>query len=209
MNANATVQVGQFTQACSKDIVLVDRFIENASIWLEGDDSTPVVRVPNLLHGVQGLTNGVLLLVFLAIAVNVHVQMGRQSVHTGYTHTVQTARNLVGILVKLTPCVQDGHDHFEGRTVFLRVHGHGDAATVVLNGDRIAFVDGYFYGCGMAGKRFVNGVVHNFIDQVVQTFLTHIADVHRGAFTNGFESFQDLDTIRAVLLGFTHVLTGN
>jgi hypothetical protein len=45
----------------------------------------------------------------------------------------------------------------------------------------------------MAGERFVDGVVDHFVDEVVETGRRGGADVHTGAFPDGFESFEDLD----------------
>jgi hypothetical protein len=46
-----------------------------------------------------------------------------------------------------------------------------------------------------ARKRFVDRVVDNFLDQVVKSALTNIADVHGRTFTNSFKSFKDFNTV--------------
>ena len=48
-------------------------------------------------------------------------------------------------------------------------------------------------------KRFVDRVVNDFVDEMMQTALRRTADIHTRTFADGFESFEDLDLIRAVL----------
>ena len=45
----------------------------------------------------------------------------------------------------------------------------------------------------MPGQGFINGVVDDFVDQVVQSPLTSASDVHAGSLANRLKTFQDLD----------------
>jgi hypothetical protein len=45
---------------------------------------------------------------------------------------------------------------------------------------------------------FVDAVVHDFIDQMVESIDARAPDVHRGAFSHGIETFEDLDLIGTV-----------
>jgi hypothetical protein len=68
-----------------------------------------------------------------------------------------------------------------------------NTTSVVLYGDRVVFVDGYFNVVAIAGESFVDRVVHNFINQVVKSFRTNVTNIHCGALSNGFQTFQNLD----------------
>ena len=65
--------------------------------------------------------------------------------------------------------MQDGEHHLDGG------HGHAidglvihrDAAAVVDHGDGVINVDGDVDAGGVAGERFVDGVVDDLIDEVV------------------------------------------
>ena len=50
----------------------------------------------------------------------------------------------------------------------------------------------------IAGQGFIDGVVHHFVYEVMQTLYTDIADIHGGALPDGFQTFQNLYTICAV-----------
>ena len=59
---------------------------------------------------------------------------------------------------------------------------------------RIVDVDGDFDSVAVAGQRFVDRIVHDLVDQVMQTGFAGGADVHRRPQANGFQAFQHLDT---------------
>lgn len=113
---------------------------------------------------------------------------------------MQTARHLVGTFVELASGMEHGHDDFQGRFLFLGVEVHGDTAAVILYGNGVVFVDGYFDVVAVAGHGFVDGVVHHFVYQVVQTVFADVADVHGGAFSHRFQSFQHLDVAGRIVV---------
>ena len=52
-----------------------------------------------------------------------------------------------------------------------------------------------------AGQGFVDGVVHDLVDQVMQAALTGRADVHARPLANCFEAFEDGDVAGVVRTG--------
>ena len=60
---------------------------------------------------------------------------------------------------------------------------------------------------GVAGQRFVDRVVDDLVDEVVQAALGRRADVHAGAFANRLEPLEHLDLPCVVfLLGLVRAL---
>src|SRR3979490_2159874 len=114
---------------------------------------------------------------------------------------MQSAGNLVGVAVELAACVQSGHYDLRGRN-FLPVDVHvvdGNAPSVVAYGDRVVEVDGDFDLVGVAGQRFVDRVVYDFIDEVMQTKFAGRTDVHCGTFTHRFHAVEDFDRVGGVV----------
>ena len=75
-----------------------------------------------------------------------------------------------------------------------------NAAAVVDDGDGIVFVNGDVYFVRVAGHRFVDGVVHDFPDEVMQTHFAGRADVHRGTQAHGFKSAEHFNGFCVVLM---------
>jgi len=207
---NLAIQVGQLTQAISQCVEAVFGGLENAAIGPEVDQRSIrlVVRhVTDLLDLRVGHTVGVGLLPDGSVLPDRGFELRRQGVNTRDTDAVKTAGNLVGVLVKLTPRVEGRHNHFEGAAFFGRVDIHRDTASVIPNRNRTILVNGHDDGITVPGEGFVNRVIDDFIDQVMQSSDANIADVHGGAFANSFQSFEDLNIGSSVLLlgwGFSH-----
>jgi hypothetical protein len=63
-----------------------------------------------------------------------------------------------------------------------------DAAAIVFHSNGIIFFDGDFDMRAVAGHGFVDAVVNNFIDQMVQAALVGAANVHTGTAAHRFPS---------------------
>ncbi len=117
---------------------------------------------------------------------------------------MEAARDLVVGGVELAAGVEHGEDDLDG--------GHGDAvdglvvdrdaAAVVDDGDGVVDVDGDVDAGGVAAEGFVDGVVDDFVDEVVQALLAGGADVHGGAQPDGREALEDGDVFRGVAAAF-------
>ena len=114
---------------------------------------------------------------------------------------MQTAGGLVGAGVEFTAGVQGGENNFEGGLArVFRVIVDRDAAAVVGNDDAAVFDQGDFDFRCVAGDGFVHRVIENFGDEVVQGAFIGAADIHAGAFTNRFETFQHFDGFGGVVI---------
>ncbi len=91
------------------------------------------------------------------------------------------------------------------------VNAYRDAPTVVPHRDHVVLFNGHFDVGAVAGQRFVDGVVHNFINQMMQTPLGGGADIHTRPLSDGLQPLQNLDLTFVVgrfyffyLLDFAH-----
>ena len=145
-------------------------------------------------------------LVDLALALDLELQLDRKRVDDRNADPVQTAGDLVGILVELAARMELRHDDFGGRNAFAGVDIRRDAAAVVGDRHRPIGIERDGDDVGMAGKRLVDRVVDDLVDHVVQAgTVVGIADIHARPLANGIEALQDLDgigTIFGVCAGF-------
>ena len=97
--------------------------------------------------------------------------------------------------------MQRGHYYLRRRN-FLAIDVHRfrrNSAAVVDNRDRIIDVNGDFDFVGMSGKRLVNGVVHNFVDKMMEPELAGRANVHSRAFAHRFHAAENFDRISGIV----------
>ena len=135
------------------------------------------------------------------IAPDAQHQRSGQGIDNRDANAVQTARNLIGILVKFAACMKLRHDDLCGRhTLF--VHTGGNATTIVSDRDRAIGIQRDCDNIRMAGQGFVNGIVHHLINHMVQArTVVRVADIHARAFAHRIQPFEHLDRIRAIRIG--------
>jgi hypothetical protein len=138
----------------------------------------------------------------LAVAPDPELQLARQRVDHGNADAVQAARYLVGILVEFAAGMQLGHDDLGRGNALALVNVDGNAAAVVAHGDGAVGVEHDFHRGGVAGQRFVDGVVDDLVDHVMQAAaVIGVADIHARPLADGVEALQNPDRFRAVLDG--------
>ena len=115
---------------------------------------------------------------------------------------MQPARCLIGLAGKLAASVQGAQDHLQRALVGkLRVRVDGNPAPVVADGDGEILVQFHLDAVGMARHRLVHRVVQNLCHQMMQRTLVRAADIHAGAFADGFQPFKDFDRGGVVIVG--------
>ncbi len=132
---------------------------------------------------------------------DLELQQFRKRVHAAHAHAMQSAGDFVGVGIELAAGVQLGHHHLRGRHALFFVHIHRNAAAVVDHRHRIVFVNGDVDFGGITGQRFVDGVIDDFVDQVMQPGFAGRADVHGGPQAHGLEALQHFNTGGIVNVG--------
>ena len=108
-------------------------------------------------------------LIDLSIPVDLHGQPFAQGVHHRCAHAVQSAGYLIAPAAEFSAGVEHGIHHFQSGLARLGLNIHRNAPAVVHHRDGIIRVDLHQDIRTIAGKRLVNGVVHNFIDQMMKS----------------------------------------
>jgi len=75
------------------------------------------------------------------------------------------------------------------------VHAGRDAAAVVPDRHRLVGVDGHIDLGRELRQMFIDGVVHDLPDEMMQAGTGRAADVHARAFPDGRQAFQHLDVV--------------
>ena len=186
------IQERQLTHTVREDIPVINGLGEDRIIRPELHERTGLTLLPvtcslrlcDRMHRSQRFSLLVILAVDSTLTVHLHVHLLRERIHTTHTYTVETTGYLVTILVELTTGVEHGHNNFQRTLMLLRMHIYRNTTTVILNGNGVILVDMNGYLITETGECLINGVIHHFINQVVQTLKRYIADIHRRTFTH-------------------------
>ena len=176
-----------------QSVKVVGGRLEDLVIGPEGDGGAGGLADTDLLHLHGCLAAGKLHLVDLAVTADARDELLRQRVDDRDADAVQAAGHLVGAVVELAARMQDREDDLERRNLLDGVEADGDAAAVILHGDRVVGMDGHLDLGTEAGHGLVDGVVDDLPHQVVQARHRRGADIHARALTNCLEALEDLD----------------
>ena len=137
-----------------------------------------------------------------AVAPDRELEPARQRIDHRDADAVQAAGNLVGVLVEFSAGVQLGHDDLGGGHAFALVDVGRDAAAVVAHGAGAVGIERDDDFLGEAGQRFVDGVVDDLVDHVMQArAVVGVADIHARPLAHGIEPLEHLDRFRAIVGG--------
>ena len=93
-----------------------------------------------------------------------------------------------------------GHDDLGGRNAFVPMDLRRDAASVVVHRHGAVSIERHIDLVAIAREGFVDGVVDNLIDHVVQArAVIGVADIHARTLADGVEAFQHFDGLGAVI----------
>ena len=144
---------------------------------------------------------GVLLAVALAVAVDLDDEALGQRVDDGHADAVETAGDLVAVAAELAAGVQHGEHDLGCALALVLASGErvdGDAAAVVVDLTAAVGEQRDPDARAVAGHRFVDRVVDDLPDQVVQAGEAGRTDVHAGPLADRIEAFEDLDRVGVV-----------
>ncbi len=122
----------------------------------------------------------------------------RKRVDNGSAYAVQPARHLVPSATELPAGVERRHDHFERGFIGLLVGVNRDATAIVDNGHDVVGTDSANDMIAVAGQGFIDGVVDDLANEMMEPSLIGVADVHAWSPTNTLESLKDLNLIGVV-----------
>ena len=202
--AEAGLQRVEVEVAGFKDAGL--RVLAGLHVRPKADGGAGAVGLAHDLQVVEDLAPLVFLLVDLAVLVDVHQQVAGQGIHHRGAHAVQAAGHLVALAAELAAGVQHRQAHLHRRAVHLGMDAHREAAAIVLHRHRAVQVQRDLDVVAVARQRFVDGVVHDLIHQVVQAPLVRGADVHARAAAHGLQPLKHLYLALVIVIVSLHIL---
>ena len=146
------------------------------------------------------MTALITLAVNLSLLVDRDLQPFRERIYNGSAHSVKSAGHLIAPAAKFSACMKDGKYDFHRRNPGLVIDADRNTTAVVNNRDGIVFINRHIYRVTESCKCFVDGVIHNLINQMMKTTKRCASDVHTWSFADSFKPLQNLDLIGSIFL---------
>src|SRR5206468_3954915 len=195
------VEERQLTQAGLERVVIESDVMKNLPVRLERDARAGAFRQAHFLD----FSNWLAALVLLGIRPAASPYLGLDPLTQGSNgfgaDAVQARGNLISILVELGAGADGRHDDFQRRPLGFGMLVHGDSAAVVVHAQAAIDVDLHEDVPAVAGQRFIDAVIHQFVNEVVQAAGRNISDIHAGTLPNVGGIAKYLHIIRAILIG--------
>ena len=134
----------------------------------------------------------------VSIAAHLDLHRGGEGIDDRNADAVEAAGDLVTVSAELAARMEDGQHDLHGGHAAL-VHIDGNAAPVVRDSDTVIPMNDDLNAVAVARERLVDGVVHDFIDEVMQAALRGRADIHTGPFAHGLKALKHLNLSRAIV----------
>ena len=115
---------------------------------------------------------------------------------------MQSAGNLVRMIVELAAGMQFGHNDLDGRYFFFFVNPHRNAPSVIDHTDAVVIMNGDVDLAAITCHGLVDAVVHNLVDQMMQAGDIHVSNVHSRPFADRFQAFQYFNVVFGVIVCF-------
>jgi hypothetical protein len=195
---NTGVQKRQLAQPLRERIEAELGRFEDFRVGFERDLRAPLLRRPGDFEVADGLAALIFLLVDLAVAPDLQIELPGQGIDDRDADAMEAARHFVAVVIELAARVQDGQHGF-GRRPPVRHVVDRDAAAVVDDRDRAIDVNGCVDLIAEARERLVDRVVDDFVDEMMQPGRPRGSDVHGRPLADRLETLEDLNLVRAVV----------
>ena len=121
---------------------------------------------------------------------------------------MQASTDLIGAFVKLTSGMEHCHNNLKCTLMEFLVLVNGNTTSVVFHRDGIILIDCHFNVGAESCHRLIDGVVHRFVYQVMEAFLTNVSDIHCRALAHCLQALKNLNitggVVASVVLIFCH-----
>ncbi len=174
--------------------------LEDRGVGLERDFRAALLGPPGDEQRGRGNPTLVSLLVHLPVPPDLELEPLGQRVDDRHADAVEPARYLVGRVLEFAAGVENRQHDFGGRlAAFVQIHGN--PAAIVHDRQRPVDVNRHLDVPAVPGEGFVDRVVDDFVEEMMEAGRTGGPDVHRRPLLDGFEPFKNLDFVCAVVVG--------
>ena len=197
----ASVKIGHLAQITRDNLVLEDDFLEDRRVGRKGGFGAGNFGCAALLNLVLRCATFVILKKNFAVLAYFDFELRAQCVDDGGADAVQPARYFVGAAIELAARVQHRMHYFESVAFFGRMRPDRNTAAVILNRNPIVAQNHDVDFGTVTRKRFIDGVIDDLRNQMMESTFGGIADIHSRSFSNRLEPFENADRIGAVAIG--------
>ena len=189
-------EVCLLTQTCTDSIIVEYYGREHRRIWPETGDSTVPSRLLSCISDLPIRYSSLIWLsIYLPIFMHPDLHLVWESIHYRGTDSVETTWDLVPALrsSELTTSMEHRHDCLKRRLSRLWMDIDRDTTSIIFDRDRSIGVHIHEDMLRMSCHRLIDRVIDDLPDEMMETLFIGLTDIHSWSFSDGLESFENLD----------------
>ena len=199
VDLDTLIQESHFSQTAFQNIIFKYSGFENFRVRPESCLGTGLFGSSNDFQRRHSSSSFISLSVDISVTLDFHFHMGGKGIYDRSTYTMETPGYLISSAAEFTAGMEHGMNHFHCGDSHLRMDINRHASSIVFHHNGIILLDGNMDILTVASKCFVDTVVYDFVNQVVQTSRAGGTDIHPWSLTNCFQTFQNLYLRRIIL----------
>ena len=149
--------------------------------------------------------NTLFIMVVMDISVTAHfdIQISRKCIYHRRTYSMKSTTRLISRIVKFTACMKR-RKYQSLRRHSLFVHIYRDSTSVVCYSTGTVLLQNYMDQAAVSCQVFIYCIIHDLVDQMIQSLPGYTSDIHTRTFADRFQSFQNRYTPCIVGFFFRH-----
>ena len=193
-NLQISGQKSRLPKSCFQGIIIIDRIFKDFLVRKEGHGGAVFLRAagPDFFYGIHGFSALIALSVYFSVPADFHLKPFGKSVDDRCAYAVQTAGYLVSAAAELAARMKDGKYNLHRRKSRFLLDIHRDSAAVIHDRDGIIRIHRNLYRITETGQRLVHCIIHNLIDQMMESSERRAADIHARPLSYRLQTFQNL-----------------
>ena len=204
LDGELRIEIGRLVHAALDIFLTEPGLLKDLGIRQEIDPrSGPFGLSNDREKSVHKLNDGISPLIFVLIkktaAANADGHSFRKSIDHRRSDAVQSSAGLICIIIKFSACMERRKDDTLCAHAFF-MHTDRDSSSVVLHGAGSVLFQRHSDRRAETGEVLIHGVIHDLVDQMVESSCGHASDIHAGSCADSFKSFQYFNTVRIIII---------
>jgi hypothetical protein len=141
-------------------------------------------------------------MVVFSVSVDIGFEPFAEGIDDADADSMETSGDFVTVTVELASGMEGGKDDLERASFCFFVLFDGNTSAVVFDRATAIGVDVDEDGVAISGQRFIDGVVEDLVDEMMEAAASAVSDIHIGSFSDGLYAAENLDVAGIVSVIF-------
>ena len=132
----------------------------------------------------------IMVMMYIAITTYFNIQISRKCIYYRRTYTMKTTTCLISRIIEFATCMKR-RKHQSLRRHSLFMHIYRNSTSVVCYSTGTVLLQNYIDQAAVSCQMFIYCIIHDLVDQMIQSLPGYTSNIHTRTFAYRFQSFQN------------------